>query len=161
LVLSASVCVLGVIFLKPRDFSARGCFSESICVSESFRFCLNWPTNFSSLSSASSNGSVTPCAEAVSDVAGDGDAVGDGVVCTTEVLVLLGGAAQPVNRKARKARHSSRRIEIIFSSSLTVRFHSNGAMGVPATQRRLHGFSARLANVYEVSALGSVAADKG
>jgi hypothetical protein len=33
-------------------------------------------------------------------------------------------------------------------------------MGVPATQHRLHGFSARFANVYEVSALGSVAADR-
>src|SRR5215217_1407763 len=94
-------------------------FSESICSSDSFTFCFNWPTNFSSVSNASSSGSVT-CTEAVSDVAageGDADGVGEGVVCTTVVFELLAGAVQLVSRHTMKARIKSCRITIILGSS--------------------------------------------
>jgi hypothetical protein len=87
---------------------------ESSCSSESFRFCLNWATNFSSLSSASSSGKVT-WTEDVSDVAaGVVDALGEGAVGATGVFELFGATVQPVNKQARKARLTNRRFTIFW-----------------------------------------------
>src|ERR1044071_2875863 len=91
---------------------------SSICWSESLRFCFTRATNLLSVSSASSNGSVTSLA-AVSAIAGDGDAValGDGLGWVdTVVFVLPGGTgAQPVvNMITNQARMKTRRIMVML-----------------------------------------------
>src|SRR6185503_175266 len=96
--------------------------SDSICSSESLRFCLARATNFSSVSSASISGSVT-WTDAVAELAGDGDdvgdAVGDGLVCCdTVVFELLGAGAQLVSKIKNQERIKSRRIMVILTPRL-------------------------------------------
>src|ERR1041384_799480 len=92
--------------------------SEAICSSDSFRSCLKRPTNFSSVSSASSSGKVT-WTDAVSDVvvavAGAVDAAGDGAVGATATFELFGPGVQLINRQARKARLTNRRVTMFGS----------------------------------------------
>jgi hypothetical protein len=85
----------------------------------------SWPTNLSSESKASSSGNVTWTEAAVSDVVGDGDALGDvrgvGLTLTVfELLVvfeLLATGAQPVRKQVTAVRIKNRCIEYIVGSS--------------------------------------------
>src|SRR5262249_37287261 len=92
-------------------------FSAVIWSSVSFRLVFSRPTNFSSESNASSNGNVT-WTEADSNVAGDGEALGDGVTgigLTLMAFELLGAGTKPANNPRTAVRINNRCIVWLLS----------------------------------------------